>query len=198
MNLEDIIRKSLKDRVPKTINDNNGQYRQAAVLIPLFKSNGEYKAVFTKRTNKVDDHKGQISFPGGGIEEQDSTYEDTALRESYEEIGLLREDVTVLGRLDDTLTLASNFIIHPVIGMIPHPYDYQISQDEVDRIIEAPLSLFYPKEPGSNMGNVEYGGITYHGLSYSYRGDVIWGATAKIMRDFIKILGKIDLPEGNE
>ena len=178
------------------IEDRLSRFRRAAVLIPLFRDSGEYKVLFTKRTNRVDAHKGQISFPGGAVDEGDASLEETALRETYEEVGVLREDVRVLGRTDDTLTLASNFIISSFVGLIPHPYDFKINEHEVKRIIEVPLMFFFERDPKDRMGDVEYDGEIYHGLTYPYKGDVIWGATARLMGDLTKIIdGKLDLPE---
>ena len=190
-----VIKETLKGRKPLVIEDNQSRFRHGAVLIPLFRDNGEYKVLFTKRTNRLETHKGQISFPGGSVDEEDDSLEETALREAYEEVGILREDVTLLGRVDDTFTLASNFIIHPFVGLIPYPYHFQINRQEVKRLIEVPLTFFLEKDLVDRMGDVDYGGGTYHGLTFPYKGDVIWGATARIMGDFKKILGgKLSLP----
>jgi len=196
LDVAEIIKALLGQREPRDIEDRLSRYRHAAVLIPLFRDNGEYKILFTKRTNRVDAHKGQISFPGGGIEEQDASRLDTALRESEEEVGIRRRDVSVLGRLDDTYTVASNYVIRPFVGLIPYPYDFRINREEVKRLLQVPLRLFLEKAPGESMGEVDYEGHTYHGITYTYGEDVIWGATARIMGDFVEILGeKIDLPE---
>ena len=190
-----IIKDILSARPPQIIDDNQALYRHAAVLIPIFRDNGEYKIIFTKRTNRVEEHKGQISFPGGAVDKEDVSLEDTALREAHEEVGLLREDVTVLGRTDDALTLASNYIIHPFVGFIPYPYPFRINTVEVKRILEVPLSLFWVEDYIEKTGPVEYEGVTYESLVYPYQGDVIWGASARIMENFIEILDeKISLP----
>ena len=179
------------------IEDAESQYRQAAVLIPLFKHKDEYKILFTKRTNRVEDHKGQISYPGGSVDEEDDSFEETALREAYEEVGLLREDVKVLGRTDDSLTVASNFIIHPIVGFVPYPYPFKINSREVKRLIEVPFKVFAEDYLNHKDGVVEYEGGQYEGTVYSYRGDVIWGASARIMENFLDILGeKISLLGG--
>jgi len=192
-----IIKDVLSSRSPEIIDDNQALYRHAAVLIPIFRDNGEYKIIFTKRTNRVEEHKGQISFPGGAVDKEDVSLEETALREANEEVGLLREDVTVLGRTDDALTLASNYIIHPFVGFIPYPYPFRINPVEVKRIIEVPLRLFSVEDHIDKTGPVEYEGVTYESLIYPYQGDVIWGASARIMENFIEILDeKISLPLG--
>ena len=188
--LEKIIKKALAKRSPNIIEDKDSVYLHAAVLIPLYRYENEYRLLFTKRTNSVEHHKGQISFPGGAVDEEDKTLEDTALREASEEIGLLPEDVTLLGRIDDTLTVVSNFVVHPIIGMIPYPYDFKINRGEVKRLIEVPLQVFMVDNPKDRIHDVEYGGATYASVAYPYGDDIIWGATARIMENFMEILGK--------
>ena len=93
----------------------------SAVLVPLYHKEGQYHLLFIKRTEKVKEHKGQISFPGGTREEADRTLLDTALRECAEEIGVCVEDIEVLGEMDDEATTTSNYIVSPFIAMIPWP-----------------------------------------------------------------------------
>jgi 8-oxo-dGTP pyrophosphatase MutT (NUDIX family) len=185
-----IIKEALGPRVPATIEDGEAGYRHGAVLIPLLRDNGEYRVLFTKRTHRVEEHKGQISFPGGAVEDGDDSFEETALRETFEEVGVLPEDVTLLGRTDDARTLASNFVVHPVVGLIPYPYAFRINPVEVDRLILAPLDIFLPGSPLAGEREVEYGGRAYRTFTYHYDGEVIWGATAKIMKDLAEIIGQ--------
>ena len=96
--------------------------RQAAVLLPLLKGASDYHLVLTKRTETLRHHKGQVSFPGGTFEPADRDLLTTALRESYEEVGIHPKDVRVLGRLDDLATFSTSFLIAPFVGVIPHPY----------------------------------------------------------------------------
>ena len=185
-----IIKNVLNDRTPKRIEDSSSHYVHAAVLIPLLDEEGATKILFTKRTTRVEHHKGQISFPGGAVDEEDGSFEDTALREAHEEIGLRRDDVEILGRIDDTLTLVSSFIVHPVVGFVPDPCDFKLNGAEVDRIIKAPLYVFHPENPQYRRDSVEYEGMTYRAVAYEYNGDVIWGATARMMENFMNILGQ--------
>ena len=187
--LPEIIRKTLSSRSPVEIEDGFRSYRHAAVLIPIFKEGEEYKILFTKRTSLVDAHKGQISFPGGRIDEEDSSPEMTALREAEEEIGLKREDVEVLGRIDDAVTVVSNFVVHPFVGLIPFPYDFMINTFEVDRMLYVPFRSFLPDGVADRILPIEYEGTVVESLSYVHEGEVIWGATARIMKNFIQILG---------
>ncbi|RJR36923.1 MAG: CoA pyrophosphatase [Desulfobacteraceae bacterium] len=187
--LPEIIRKTLSARRHVEIKDGFRPYRYASVLIPIFKEEGEYKILFTKRTNLVDAHKGQISFPGGRIDEEDASPEMTALREAEEEIGLKREDVEILGRTDDTLTVVSNFVVHPFVGLIPFPYDFMTNTFEVDRLLYVPFKAFLPDGVADRILPIEYEGAVVESLSYVHEGEVIWGATARIMKNFIQILG---------
>jgi 8-oxo-dGTP pyrophosphatase MutT (NUDIX family) len=195
MELPDLIRDILGQRPPKGIEEARSEVRHAAVLVPLFDSEGAYHILLTKRTNRVDAHKGQISFPGGAVDEGDRSFEETALREAHEEIGLRPEDVTILGRTDDARTLASNFVIHPFVGLIPYPYPFKMSPGEVKKLIEAPFGLFLPDPSRDRTLPVHYEGKIYESVAYPYDGDVIWGATARIIENLVEILGeKMDLP----
>ena len=194
-NLPNLIREVLSAREPKRIHDGQSSYRHAGVLIPLLEDKGIYKILFTKRTDRVEHHKGQISFPGGSVDEEDRSSLETALRESEEEIGLSREDVEVLGRIDDTLTLASDFIVHPFVGLVPYPYDFVINAGEVERLIIVPIDVFQNKKSETNICAVEFEGKTYHTKAYEYNGDVIWGATARMIENFMGIIArKLPLP----
>jgi len=158
---------------------------RAAVLLPLYESSGEYYVVFTKRTEMVEKHKGQICFPGGTYQKEDIILLNTALRESWEEIGLNPEDVEVLGEFDEMPTHATNFLITPFVGIIPHPYRFEVSRDEVEEIIEVPLSVL---RDGRNYWE-ETRVYCDNPLSvpfYKYGDRVIWGATARILRGFLE------------
>jgi 8-oxo-dGTP pyrophosphatase MutT (NUDIX family) len=149
-----------------------------------------------KRTETVEQHKGQISFPGGGVEAVDASPEETALREAEEEIGLRREDVEILGRLDDAMTLTSNYIVHPFVGLVPSRYAFTLNQAEVARLIRVPLEIFHPANLGARRSEVHYRGASYATEGYAYDGDVIWGATARIMENFMTLVGhKLLLPQ---
>jgi 8-oxo-dGTP pyrophosphatase MutT (NUDIX family) len=193
-NIIERIRDSLKDYKPRIIDDAGSGYAQASVLIPLFNRDGHYNVIFTKRTSMVEHHKGQISFPGGAVDREDGSLEDTAYREAYEEIGLLKKDVEMLGRIDDELAVVSSFIIHPFVGKVPWPYNFEINADEVDSLIFIPLYVFMDETAGHKKDFVLVDGYPYHGTNYQYNGSIVWGATARIMEKFISIIeGKIML-----
>jgi 8-oxo-dGTP pyrophosphatase MutT (NUDIX family) len=199
MNAIGQIKDILDNRSPEPIENENSDFIHAAVLIPIFLESDVYKILFTQRTNRVEHHKGQISFPGGSIEEKDRSLLDTALRESCEEIGLLRKDVEILGQIDDTLTVASNFIVRPFVGRIPYPYPFKINAVEVAKIITVPIEIFFSEEAYKEREPLDFIDPSYDGPIYEYRGNIIWGATARIMENFIQIVGtNLDLPENRE
>jgi len=159
---------------------------RAAVLIPLFKKNGEYHILLTRRTDKVRHHKGQISFPGGR-QDQGEDLLATALREAKEEMGIEEKDVRILGELDDMCTISSDFCIAPFVGLIPYPYPFKISRHEIEEIIEVPLAAFldetkFREELHSRDGEPV--------LVYFYQHDehTIWGATARILKQLMDLI----------
>lgn len=158
----------------------------SAVLIPIYNKDGRYYILFTKRTERVRTHKGQISFPGGGFDEADQTLVNTALRECSEEIGLKAQDVEVLGELDDRCSVTSNYVISPFVAFIPSSYRFKLSEAEIERLIEVPLSALL--ENGClRQETTTIGGKEVPTYSYHYEGDVIWGATAGILNQFLGI-----------
>ena len=190
-----IIRDLLNRRTPKPIEGQGSLLKRAAVLIPLFKAESEYWVLFTKRTDTVEAHKGQISFPGGRIEDEDGSPLETALREADEEIGLSRKDVTVLGQMDDARTVSSNYIVHPFVGLIPYPYEFKTSVQEVKALLEVPFQVFLSGDSAGENTPVVYDGVTYQSLAYRYNGEVIWGATARIMHNLVDLVKrKLNLP----
>ncbi len=187
--LKHMIKELLDKAQPREVEAQGGQYRHAAVLVPLVLDEKGCKILFTKRTHKVDQHKGQISFPGGAVDDTDPSIEHTALREAEEEVGLSPQVVEIAGRLDDTLTLVSNFVIHPVVGIIPAHYEYNLNSFEVERILQVPLTAFSSCTP-EEEGRFTYQDVTYKTPCYKYDGEVIWGATARIMQNFMEVVGR--------
>lgn len=184
MNVKERLKQMLNRREKLSIVD-KGRV-SSAVLLPIYNWQGQYHIVFIKRTETVKEHKGQISFPGGTCEGGDRTPLDTALRESSEEIGLRIEDVEILGELDDELTTISNYIVSPFVAMIPWPYQFQINKREVDELIQVPISALLDKDclqPDTEVLN----GKVVESYAYHYRGNVIWGATARILNQFLDI-----------
>lgn len=183
-NLKLRIRSNLAKRQRQAIDNPDLIY--AAVLIPLLRKRGEWFVLVTQRTRTVGHHKGQISFPGGACEAEDADLATTALRETYEEIGVPPVQVEVLGALDDFPTITS-FRVTPFVGVIPHPFSYQLNATEVEAIIEVPLAFF--QDPGNlRTEQLEHEGQLHDVLFWDYGQHVIWGATARILKSFLKLL----------
>jgi len=160
----------------------------AAVLVPIYEKDGQYHILFIKRTEWVEKHKGEISFPGGAYEDHDVTLLNTALRESTEEIGLKPDDVEVLGGLDDEVSVKTNYIITPFLAFIPWPYEFEVDGRETEEIIEAPISALLDR--GFSREEVR-DSETVTVYYYNYQGRVIWGATARILNQFLGIVSQV-------
>ena len=158
----------------------------AAVLIPMAWFEDEWHLLYTRRTNKVETHKGQVSFPGGACDPGEETPEQTALREAEEEIGMHPQDVRVLGRLAPMITITS-FRVTPVVGVVKWPYAFRVENAEVARVFTMPLSWLAEKSNRweFKLPSREYGLIVYH----PYDGEILWGATAAMTDIFMKVLG---------
>ena len=182
--MEEKIRGILAGREKTCIQDD--RLKRAAVLIPVFKKDGAYHLLFTRRTDRVEHHKGQISFPGGRQDPEDADLLATALREAEEEMGLRKEDVRILGELDDICTV-SDFCVAPFVGLIPYPYPFRPSPHEIDEMIEVPLaSLLDPAR--SRREFREHGGLTWPVHFYEHGRHTIWGATASILKQLLDLL----------
>ncbi|MDA0987707.1 MAG: CoA pyrophosphatase [Chloroflexi bacterium] len=159
---------------------------QAGVLLLTYLKDGEVCVLLNKRTDRVEHHKGEISFPGGARDPEDATILDTALREAHEEMGVEREDVEVLCRLDQVST-PSRFVITPFVGTIRPAYPFHASRSEVEEVLEVPLSVLLDpanwREVVMNNGRGRSGGI-----AYAYGEHLIWGATARILTQFLLLI----------
>jgi 8-oxo-dGTP pyrophosphatase MutT (NUDIX family) len=158
----------------------------AAVLVPLVWYDEEWHLLFTRRTDTVESHKGQVSFPGGGCEEDETTPEQTALREAEEEIGVLPSEVRVLGRLSNLITI-TYFRVTPVVGVVRWPAVFRVGAHEVARVFTMPLDWLANSTnrwefeiPGTNRSLIAY---------HPYDGELLWGATARMTVDFLNVLG---------
>ena len=159
---------------------------EAAVLVPLVNRPGEVRLLLTQRTAHLDDHAGQISFPGGRVEAGDSSREETALRETEEEVGLPRAAVTVLGRLPN-YEIPSGFRITPVVGWIEPPFTVKPDPFEVAGVFEAPLEHFLDAARYQRR-QFHFRGRHRHYLAIPYEGRYIWGATAGMLYNLCRML----------
>ena len=162
----------------------------AAVLVPLLAVEGEPSLLFTRRSNLLPHHQGQIAFPGGGHEPADPDLAATALREAREEIGLDPAHVRLLGPLDDLETVATRFVITPFVGVVPHPYDFRPCPDEVDLIFTVPLGRL--ESPDALRRELwDFGGRKVPIDVYAVDGHVIWGATQRITQNLLAVLADL-------
>ena len=158
----------------------------AAVLVPLLFREGEWHVAVTQRTLDVEHHKGQISFPGGACEPGDADLQATALRETFEEIGVPPEMVHILGALDDFRTI-THFAVTPFVGVIPSPFPYQVSPWEVADVVEVPLSFLCDRQ-NLRLEQREHEGQWYEVLFWDYQSYTIWGATARMLKGLLDLV----------
>ncbi len=183
--LPDFLRQRLAERSPAIKPE--WDVRPAAVLVPLYLDGGEWHVLFTQRTELVETHKGQVSFPGGRVDPGDTSRVDTALREAEEEIGLRREDVSVLGQLDELLTV-TQYHITPIVGLFPWPYQFVLSTAELSEVFGAPLAwLADPDNLEVQMREPIVPGRKIPVYYLHYQGYTIWGATARMLLNLIEV-----------
>ena len=174
---------------PKTQNTTAGV--RAAVLCPLYIENETLKMLFIKRSQTVKNHKGEISFPGGVRESQDCSLITTSTRETEEEIGVKESDITIFGGLDEVNT-STGFLVSPFVGTIPYPYRFNLTHDEVEHLISLTINDFL--QPDNEIDFYYFNGRRLSPQrAYRIDGYTIWGATAKIMEQFLDLGKKFDL-----
>jgi 8-oxo-dGTP pyrophosphatase MutT (NUDIX family) len=156
----------------------------AAVLVPLFlpAEEGPPTVVLTRRRSDLRRHAGEISFPGGRRDAEDADLQETAVREAEEEIGLARELVTPLGELPAISTFATNYLIHPFVGLIPPGQSWRVSPREVDAVLELPL---HDVGASRTRTEIERRGFRFEVDAYILDGHLIWGATFRIVENLL-------------
>jgi 8-oxo-dGTP pyrophosphatase MutT (NUDIX family) len=166
-----------------------GRPKPASVLVPFLQVDGGWNILFTRRTDTLVEHSGQVAFPGGRAEPEDATLEDTALRETREEIGLDPASVRVLGRLDSFVTI-TNYILTPVVGCIPWPFPIRLEENEVKRVFTIPLAWL--ADPANHEIRPRPLPPPFPSISviyfHPYDGETLWGVSAQITLNLIKLL----------
>ena len=158
---------------------------RAAVLCPLFIADDSLHILFIKRSQTVRAHRGEISFPGGVMESGDLSLAHTCLRETEEEIGIKAEEITILGALDEVNT-TTGFLVSPYVGIIPQPRRLTLSRDEVESVITAPIAELY--KPENQIDFYYFNGRTLQSLTaYRCQGQIIWGATARVLARLLEL-----------
>ena len=182
--------KNLKNKAAQNPTDSYNGYKKAAVLVPFVCDSAKWSLLYTRRSEKLSKHSGQVSFPGGAMEPQDSSLISTALRETYEEIGINPETINVLGVMPEFQTI-SDFVITPIVVYLDWPAKLTISEDEVRRVFTIPVGWL--KNPANweerifSHPNGGYGTVYFY---EPYDGELLWGISAKITIELIRELTK--------
>ena len=181
-----LIKDSKLEQIGRLLNGRQAKSAQglklklSAVLVLLYRTHSGYVVMFNKRTQKVEFNKGEICFPGGGMDKSDDSLLATALRETHEEMGISPVDIDLLGELDETTT-RTGFVIKPFLGTIPYPYQFNPNDDEVEEVLEVPVTtLLDPR----NVSEVDWA----HSRLYNYKHHQIYGATARILEQMIRVM----------
>ena len=181
------IRQVLSQNSTKALSDNG--LTPAGVMLLLCLKDDDYFVILNKRSDYVEYHKREISFPGGVQDPEDRDILATALRETHEEMGILPSDIDVLGRLDEVAT-NSRFGVTSFVGTIPFPYEFKINAAEIAEVVEAPLSSLMDSCNLREESWVDDYGYISKIYSYAQGGHLIYGATAQILDQFMIILSK--------
>ncbi len=200
MNLADVVarlnaskdgisRRSNEDAEPAAIEQKNRNewvrgdkpLTPAAVLVPLIVREDGLNVMLTKRTEHLKNHAGQISFPGGRVDETDRDACHTALRETEEEIGLHARHIEIIGELDEYV-VGTGYLVNPIIGVIEPPFELIPQADEVAEIFEAPLDFLIALDNFERYAR-EFQGVTRHHFAITWQEHFIWGATAGMLRN---------------
>jgi len=168
----------------------HAELRQACVMVPVIIKEDQLHLLLTKRTDTVEHHKGQISFPGGMVDDCDESSNATALREVEEEIGIPASAITILGRLDD-IHIPSGFVVTPIVGYIESLSELKTSPDEVAEVLLIPLEKFFDLSLRRTEMR-ELKGVVRQVYLYDVWKEPVWGATAFIIKQFVDIISAED------
>ena len=162
----------------------------AAVLVPLFALDGELHVVLTRRHAGLRRHSGEVSFPGGRQDDDETDLRLTALREAHEEIGLDADAVELVGALAPTPTIATDYTVYPFVGLIQPGLRWTLSEDEVDEVIEPTIAELRQRFARRTMVRR---GIPIRTDVYALDGALVWGATARMLSDLLGRLGAVGI-----
>lgn len=165
-------------------------FRKSAVLMPILESQEGVRLVLTRRTVYPGVHSGQISFPGGKFEAGESDAAEVALRESFEEIGLSREQVDILGELSKLYIPVSQMLVYPVLARVKYPVQWVINEREVDEVLEVPIAHFMETR---QIISYEVNRAEQRMIAPAYSMDTIpvWGATAMMISELVELLNSV-------
>jgi 8-oxo-dGTP pyrophosphatase MutT (NUDIX family) len=177
------IRSKLADRTLQGVAP-SADHKRAGVLVPMFVKEKELWLLFTKRSDKLLTHRGQVSFPGGAFETGDRDLKDTAVRETEEELGLERKQIVLLGKLSPIIT-STSYYVEPYVAAIPHPVEFKPSPDEIEALWEIPVSALMTP---TAVEERSFEGSDRPVLFYHYGQKTVWGATARILSELLDVL----------
>ncbi len=166
--------------------DRDEGYFPAAVLVLFMRKKEQWHILYTQRTHSVRDHKGQVSFPGGAWEDQDLCLKETALRETFEEIGIKKEDIQILGSLPPINTI-SNYTITPFVGLISSELHFHLEKAEVESVFSIPITWLADESNREEREFIDKSSNVHRNVVFykEYNGHILWGITAMLT---IKIL----------
>jgi len=171
-----------RTRAAKSVED--GKQKKAAVVLILYERDGEPWVLFTRRTERVADHKGQICFPGGSQDPADASLVDTALREAREELGIDPSRLRVVAGLEPVFTVVTRYVIAPFVAYTPRRPEIRPDAFEVAEVIDAPIAALL--DPAIQRVEVwDSHGVPRNVYFYQYGEHNIWGATARILKQFL-------------
>ena len=182
--VKDVLRSVLSDSPKKTIADPS--LIPAGVMLLLYPKDGVDCVLLNRRTNQVEHHKGEISFPGGRRDDGDASLLDTALRETLEEMGVQPRHVEVIGELDDVRT-TSNFLVNTHVAAIPYPYEFTVNESEVAEVLEVPVRALMDESNTREEVRI-VGNDLVNSVAFAYDDNLIYGATARILGGFLELL----------
>lgn len=173
-----------KERIREILNEkvhtiNKKDLVPSAILLPIINSKDNIQVLFTKRSKSVQDHKEEISFPGG-VKNEDETIKNTVYRELEEELGISSESIEILGSLDEVIT-NTGYIITPFIGVISQKCGFKINKNEVTELISIPIPKLWRQKYRFEKNE------RFINKSYQYENHRIWGATARILNEFLEV-----------
>lgn len=162
--------------------------KPAGVLIPVRRHDSGLAVLLTQRSADLKHHAGQVSFPGGRMEDDDADIEATALRETREEIGIAEDDVAIIGYLE-TMPTVTGYAVTPIVGLVDGFADLTIDRTEVEYAFEVPLAFLL--DPANHrLVKREWQGLSFSMIEFHFEGQRIWGATAQMLMRFINIIKK--------
>ena len=199
------IKMALSNRENKTVKDtkildsknrfiNNvdkANYKLAAVLFPIIKTNDNYEVILTTRSEDVLSHPGQVCFPGGRLDSNDKNMIDCAKREAFEEVGIKPNQLEILGELDNCIT-GTNYSITPIMGLIMGEFVPKIQEKEVANLFRVPINFFL-QNSNKKLKKATYKNKNYSYYEYNWKEKKIWGSTARIIVNFCDIMNNVKL-----